>query len=239
MSKHLKRLATPRAVSIERKVAKWTMKSSPCPHSADKSIPLGIIVRDYLSLCDTRSEAKKIVSSGAVLVDNVARKDIKFPCGLMDVISIPKTNKSYRVMFDRRGKLTLVPLKKGEEKWKLCRIENKTIIRGGKTQLNLHDGRNLIVDKDQYKPGDSLKLSLSDNKIMDTYKLDNGFTALITGGGHVGEIAKIEEIKIVRSSKPNTVLLSGKNEKFSTIKDYVFPVGKDSPVITLPEVKIE
>ena len=148
MSKHLKRLAAPRAVRLHRKEKTWTIKSSPGPHPLEKSIPLGLIIRDYLGLCDTYREAKKAISSGDVLVDSVKRKNHKFPCGFMDVISIPKLKKNYRVLFDRKGKLTLVPISVKDAEWKLYRIENKTIIKGNKIQLNFHDGRNKLVKKD-------------------------------------------------------------------------------------------
>lgn len=239
MSKHLKRLAAPRAMPIPRKIAKFTLKPSPGPHPVDRSLPLGIIVRDILKLCDTGKEAKKIIKSGEILVDGRVRKDIKFPCGLMDVISIPKLKKSYRVLFDQRGKLTLVPIDEKDAGWKLCRVENKTTVKGGKTQLNLHDGRNILIDNDGYKTGDVIKLSLKDNKITDHYPMEKGILALITGGKHIGEIATIEEITITRSPKPNLVSLKGKKGIFSTIKDYVFPVGKEKPAINLPEVRID
>ena len=58
MSKHLKRLAAPRTVRLHRKEKTWTIKSSPGPHLLDKSIPLGLIIRDYLGLCDTYRAAK-------------------------------------------------------------------------------------------------------------------------------------------------------------------------------------
>jgi len=237
MSKHLKRLAAPRSLSIKRKIAKWTIKPSPGPHPADRCIPLGIIVRDMLSLCDNRKEAKKIIGSGEILVDGKPRKDLKFPCGLMDVISIPKLDKSYRVLFDKKGRLTLVPIEGDEENWKLCLIKNKTTLKGNRIQLNLHDGRNIIIEKDNFKTGDTIKLSFRDNKIIDVYPMEKGTTALITGGSHIGEVAKIESIEIRRSFQPNMVTLMREDKKFSTIKDYVFPIGRDAPAITLPEVK--
>lgn len=239
MSKHLKRLAAPRAISIPRKVAKFTIRPSPGPHPIDRSLPLGMIVRDLLKLCDTGKEAKKIIKSGNVLVDGKIRKDTKFPCGLMDVITIPILKKSYRVLFDQRGDITLVPISDSEAKWKLCRIENKTTVKGGKIQLNLHDGRNILVESDGYKTGDVIKLSLEDNKIMEHYPLEKGVLALITGGRHIGEVATIESITITRSSKPNIVSLKGKDGNFSTIKDCVFPVGREKPSIKLPEVRID
>jgi len=150
MSKHLKRLNVPGPLRIHRKEETWTIRASPGPHPLDKSIPLGLIIRDYLDLADTLKETKRILSNSEALVDGVIRKNHKFPCGLMDVISIPKLKKDYRVLFDRRGKLTLVPITSKEATWKLCRIENKTILKGKQIQLNLHDGRNQLVEKDEY-----------------------------------------------------------------------------------------
>ena len=78
MSKHLKRLAAPRTVRLHRKEHTWTIKSSPGPHPLEESIPLGLIVRDYLKLCDTYKEVKSIIAGGDVLIDGKSRKNHKF-----------------------------------------------------------------------------------------------------------------------------------------------------------------
>ncbi|UCH71947.1 MAG: 30S ribosomal protein S4e, partial [Thermoplasmatales archaeon] len=176
--------------------------------------------------------------NGEILVDGIKRKHYKFPCGLMDVVSIPKMKKDFRVLFDQKGKLTLVPIASKDAGWKLCRIENKTVIKGNLMQLNLHDGKNKIVKKDEYKTGDVLKLSFKDKKIDDLYKFDKGTVSMITGGSHIGELANIEEIKIVSSPRPNLVKMKGTSD-FSTLRKYVFPIGKTKPAIELPEVKMQ
>jgi len=238
MSKHLKRLAAPRVLRLHRKEKVFTIKPSPGPHPLEQSISLGLIVRDYLHLCDTYKEARKIVANGDILVDGVKRKDFKFPCGLMDVVAIPKMCKYVRILFDRNGKLTLVPISESDAEWKLCRIQNKTILRGKKVQLNLHDGRNTLVAKDEYKTGDVLKFSFKEKKIDEVYKFDKGTVSIITGGTHIGEIASIEDIQVVASSKPNLAKMKGEKE-FSTIAENVFPIGKTKPAINLPEVTIQ
>jgi len=237
MSKHLKRLNAPRALRLHRKENTWTVRASPGPHSKNKSIPLGLAVRDYLDLCDTLREAKRVISSGEILVDGEIRKDYKYPCGFMDVITIPKMKKYYRVMYDTRGKLSLVPIQTKDAEWKLCRIENKTIVKGKRVQLNFHDGKNKIIDKDEFGTGDVLRLSFKDKKILDTYKFAKGTVSLVIGGSHVGEMANIEDIDVIASSKPNLAKCKGKTE-FSTLQKYVFPIGTKNPVITLPEVQI-
>jgi len=238
MSKHLKRLNAPRVVRIHRKERTWTVRPSPGPHPLEKSIALGIIVRDYLNLTDTQREAKTVISNGEIIVDGTVRKSNKFPCGLMDVISIPKMKKDYRILFDHRGKLELVPISSKDATWKLCRIENKTIIKGKQIQLNLHDGQNTLIKKDEYKTGDVLKIFFKDKKIDEIYKFDKGVVSMIIGGSHIGEVANIEDIEVTPSSKPNLAKMKGKTS-FSTLQKYVFPIGKTKPVIELPEVKIQ
>ncbi|UCH72574.1 MAG: 30S ribosomal protein S4e, partial [Thermoplasmatales archaeon] len=59
MSKHLKRLNAPRALKLNRKERKWTIKSSSGPHTAERALPLGLLIRDYLNLGDTLREVKR------------------------------------------------------------------------------------------------------------------------------------------------------------------------------------
>jgi len=230
---HLKRIAVPRTWPVERKTKKWAVRSSLGPHPIEESVPLLVVVRNYLGYADTARGAKNIISSRKVLVDGIVRTDTKFPCGLMDVISIPAAGEHFRVLIDYRGIIRLVPISPEEAKWKLCRIENKTTLKGGKIQLNLHDGRNIIADGN-YKTGDVLKISVPEQEILEVLPFDKGMKAIITGGKHVGEISEIENKEITRSSKPNIVKL----KDFSTIEPYVFPVGKDTSLIKLPEVKV-
>jgi small subunit ribosomal protein S4e len=237
VSKHLKRLSAPRTVKLHRKEKKWTIKPSPGPHPLEKSVALGIIIRDYLGLCNSYKEVKTIISNGEILVDGSIRKNHKFPCGLMDVISIPKLKKYYRILFDKNGKLTLMPISSNDSEWKLKRIENKTILRGKKIQLNLHDGSNILVKKDEYKTGDVLKINFKDNQISDVFKYEKGTVSIIIGGSHIGEMANIEDIETISSSKPNLAKMKGKTE-FSTLTHYIFPIGKTKSIISVPEVKM-
>jgi small subunit ribosomal protein S4e len=162
---------------------------------------------------------------------NVVRNG-KFPIGVMDIISIPKTNTSYRMVINRRGKLTLVKVQEGKNNWKLSRIEDKTTVTGGKTQLNLHDGTNILIDGGNFKTGDVLKIEVPSRKILETYKLAKGSVALIMSGSHVGETAVIEEYEVTRTSSDNLVWF--KDGSYTT-KSNVFVIGTKAPEIELPE----
>lgn len=232
--KHLKRYKAPENWPIHPKEYKWTVKTSPGSHALDKSIPLLIVVRDILKVADNAREAKIIINKGDILVDGRARKDYKFPVGFMDVIEIPKSKKVYRVLPDEKGRLILHPITQENKSFKLCRIEDKTTLKGVKTQLNLHDGRNCLTE-DQYKTADVVLLKVPEQEIQDHIKFEDGTLGLITGGKHIGERGNIKEITITKSSMPNTVVMESADGKtFQTMKDYVFVLGKEKPLITLP-----
>lgn len=236
MSKHMKRLASPRAWKIVKKGDTWVPKPSAGKHAQDKSIPLGLVLRDYLSLVDTMGEAKRVIGNRDVHVDGRVATSHKAPVGLMDIVSIPKMEKTYRVVIDAHGRVVLSEIAAKDAAWKLCRVQNKTVVRGGKMQLNLHDGRNVLVKESTYKTGDVVKLSLPDQKIVGHFPFGSGMTALLTGGSHIGQFAKVGDEAELRGSAPNLVAMKVGSEDFSTIKPYVFLVGKDKPEINLPEV---
>jgi len=231
--KHLKRYKAPKNWPIHPKEDKWTVKPAPGPHAIEKSLSLLIIIRDILGLADNSREAKRIIKTGNVLVDGRVRKDYKFPVGFMDVIQIPKTGEVYRILPDKKGRLITHSISDDSVDFKLCKITNKTTIKKGKTQLNLHDGRNMIVD-DVFSVGDIIHLKVPDQEINDTLKFEEGAMVLVTGGKHIGEIGNISEININYSSNPNTVLIESNNkDSFVTLKDYAFVIGKDEPLISL------
>jgi len=232
MSNDMKRLTAPRSWPVPRKTNIWIAKPSPGPHGIEESMPMVVVLRDVLKLADTAKEARRILTNHDVLVDGRVVTDYAFPIGLMDVVSIPKLNQHYRMMLDRNGKFRLVKVPEGKQGWKLCRIEGKTTVPGGKTQLNLHDGRNLLVAKDTFKAGDVLKLEVPSQKILDTYKIAKGSTAVIIGGNNVGDLAVIEEYIVKRTPGPNMVKF--KDGKL-TVKDNVFVVGTKGPEVELPE----
>jgi small subunit ribosomal protein S4e len=154
----------------------------------------------------------------------------------MDIIEIPGVKERWLVLFDRQGKIKLNKLTIKRAKSKLCKIVNKTMVRGGRIQLNLHDGRNILIDpeEDVYKTKDTLLLDLKKGKIAGYIPFKEGSKALITGGRHISRIAEIKKYKIKRGSEANIVVLKDGEEEFETIEDYVFVVGEEK--LAVPEV---
>jgi len=234
--KHLKRYKAPKTWPIHPKEKTWTVKPAAGPHAIEDSLSLLVVVRDILGIADNAREAKRIINSGNVLIDGRVKKDYKYPVGLMDIITIPKNEESYRVLLDNKHRLTLLKITGEDNDVKLSKIVNKTTVKGGKTQFNLHDGRNLLADAD-YKVGDVLSLKVPEQDVQNAFKLEEGAIVLVTGGKHTGEIGKVSEIIINESSNPNTVVIeNSKNDNFLTLKDYAFVIGEEKPSIKLLEV---
>lgn len=228
---HQKRLSAPKTIKIPRKTAKWLVKTGPGPHNKN-AVPLLVVVRDHLKLADNAREARRIISAGEILVDGRVRKDYKFPVGLFDVISIPKLDKTYRILFDEKGRY--IPKEVEDGDLKLYKIRNKTVVRGGKVQLNLFDGTNILADN-TYRTKDSILVKIPEMKIVDHLKFEDGALVMIVGGTHAGELGHIKEYKVVRGSAPNLVTIEGEEGEITTIADHVFVVGKPGgkPVIDL------
>ncbi|NQE44548.1 30S ribosomal protein S4e [ANME-1 cluster archaeon GoMg2] len=236
MGKHQKRIAAPRSWRIERKTAYWTVKPRPGPHPGDRSMPLLLIVRDMLKLADNSKEAKRILHEGNILVDGKQRKDHKFPVGIFDILSIPAIGANYMVLLDKKGKLSLVALGAEEASRKLCRVNNKTVIKGGVIQLNMYDGRNLLPSNglgEEIKTHDSIMISFESNEILQRFAYKEGSKVMVIGGKHSAQTGEIEEIRIVRSPGSNVVKIKPLDggDSFETIDDYVFVVGEDKIAI--------
>jgi small subunit ribosomal protein S4e len=202
-------------------------------------------MRDILGVAKTRSEVKAIVNDEKIMVDGKVQREELSPTGLMDVISIPDMERWYRVLPHEKG-LFLHPISKDEVAFKLCRIEGKTVLSGGNVQLNLHDGRNLLIRvKDPNKPEedvfhtlDTVKISLPNQEILGHMKLVEGAPALIVGGKNAGKHGKIVALEQMPRQKRKNSLVTVEDSagnRFQTTVDYVFVIGDTKPHISLPE----
>lgn len=221
MSGYLKRYMMPAFVPMSRKMNKWVSRPRAGPHAISLSIPLSVVVRDGLKLTDNIPETKKVIKAGNVLVDKKKRTDIKYPVGFMDVIEIPAAKKSYRVMLNEKG-LYLEEIKESDSAKKICIIKNKKILKGRKTQLCLHDGRTIIVPKDEYRIGESIIISLPDQKIAKHFKFEKGSDSFIISGKNKGFRGKIKEIKEKKTMLDKSMVrIESKEGELSVPKKYV------------------
>ncbi len=232
MSDHMKRLAAPRTWPLKRKANIFIAKQSAGAHPVEKSMAAVTVLRDMIGACDTAREAKRIIGNREMFVDGKAVKNPKMPVGFMDVITIPKMDLAYRMLLSDKGKLALVTIDADEAGWELCRIEGKTVVKGGKFQLNLSGGRNLLLDKNDYKCGDTLKISYEGQKVLDHYPLAENATVFIAEGSQRGAIKQIKSVSIIQGPAANIVQFTDGTE---TVARNCFVIGAEKSAIKLPE----
>ncbi len=226
MKRHLKRLAIPKSWAAKKRGIVFITKPNAGPHPLKLGLPLGIVIRDMLGIAENLKEVKRILHNCEVLVDGIRRKELKFPVGIMDVIEFKKSNEYFRVVLNK-GKLSLIAIDKKEGGLKPCKIVGKNKIKG-KTQLNLYDGKNILIEKEEYKVGDCVVINLPNQEIKEHIKLEKGCIICLIGGKHIGDRGKIEDII------SNKITYKRENgEIVETLKKYVFVVGKDKPVVSL------
>ncbi|MFX1555892.1 MAG: 30S ribosomal protein S4e [Promethearchaeota archaeon] len=243
--KTLKRLNTPKYLQIRKKHGKFFVKPSPGPHASRFCLPLLHIVRDLLRIVDNHREAKKLIGLGYFKIDGKVITDKSYPVGLMDVLSIEKMKKYYRILPDSHYGLILNEISEKESNFKLCRINQKTSIKGGNIQLNLHDGRNILIQikdpknpkEDIYKRMDVLKISIPEQEVLKLLKFKEGNLAIIMSGKNIGQIGKIVNILKRFGPKASTVSIQHNSEHTETLYDYTFIIGEDQSEINIPKVK--
>ena len=193
--KHLKRLPAPRYWPIKRKHGKFAPKPSPGPHAREDCLPLAILLREILGYAENMREVKAILSTGQVFVDGRPRKDPNYPVGMMDVIEIRSSGERYRLLPKLHGGLRLVPIAEKESSFKLCRVEKKMMVQGGKLQMTFHDGRNMLLP-DGTKPSDfrtldTVRITIPSQKYEKSIALEKGAYAVVSQGKNIGIEGKI------------------------------------------------
>lgn len=236
--KAMKRQVAPRSWPIHRKEHKWTVKPHPGAHNIKSSIPLAILLREILGVARNVREVKYILTGRKIRVDGREVTDYRFPVGLMDVIEEVPTGRTFR-MLPTKGRYSYPFEIDQKEKWlKPLRIKGKQRTKGGSIQVNFHDGRSMLASREEAEhlsPGDTVMFDLKERKALEHIPLKVGSMALITGGPKRGVTGRVVDIRATTGTRERTITLATEDGKTATtISSYVFPVGTESPAISIP-----
>jgi small subunit ribosomal protein S4e len=202
---------------------------------------LVLVIREILGHAKIAKEAIHLIKAGTIKVDGVVRKDHRFPVGLMDVVQIEQAGQLFRVLPKPNRGLSLSPITEKESGFKLCKIVEKTTLTKGRTQLNLHDGRNVILESrvqgqksgQEYKVGGTIQLGLPEQKLLKYVPFTVGSTGLVVDGRNEGYHGKIVAINEGTHGRPKTVKIETATIAFETHARYVIPVGTEGPLVSL------
>lgn len=182
---HLKRTSAPKSWPIARKGTKYLVSPS---HAKKHGIPLIIMIRDVLKIVRNKKESKQILKK--IKVNGKVVRDGKFPLILFDKLEVG--NEIYQIIINENKKFEAKKIKSLETK--TVKIIDKKILKKGKVQINLNDGRNIIT-KDKFKVGDSLVINLKGKNIEKVLPLKQGAEVYILRGRHMGKQGKIAKIE--------------------------------------------
>ena len=193
-SKHIKRIAAPKTWPVSKKESKYVMKPI-AGKNLDLCLPICIVFRELLKLVTTKNELKKVINDKEIYVNNKLINKVNHPVGFFDVISVPRIKKYYRIEISDRKKITALEIDEKDSHKKPYKVIGKTILKKGEIQLNLYEGVNSILDKDEkINVNDSVLVDMKQNKIIKHIPLKKGSFAWIIKGKHIGENGEISDV---------------------------------------------
>ncbi len=162
-------------------------------HHQSTAIPLIVVMRDILKLIKTKKELKKVLSEKQVLINHKEIRETNYPVLLFDVISLPLLRKYYRAVLSEHKKMSFEEISEKDAEKKVLKIIGKQILKGEKVQVNLLDGRNILL-KEDVSVDDSLVYNLKQKKVEKVIRMEKGNTAYVIKGKHIGKQGTIESI---------------------------------------------
>lgn len=226
MKNHLKRLPAPRTWIINRKQGKFVLRPTAGGSTLDMGLPLGIAIRDMLHLAFTMAEVKKMLCQTEILVSGKRQTDPHCMVGLFDVVTFKDMNKHYRLTMDAKGRLIVKEIPAAESSLKPCKVIGKTVLQKGKIQVHLHDGKNIVVNR-EVKLGDTIVVTLPKLEIKEIMHLKPGVLVVFIKGKHAGDAGQLSSIQ----GDELTYTVNGK--AIDTVKEYALVIGDKKPLITL------
>ena len=235
---HLKRLAAPKHWMLDKLGGAYAPRASTGPHKLRECLPLMLLLRNRLKYALTRREVTYIVMQRLIKVDGKVRTDTRFPTGFMDVISIDKTGENFRLLYDVKGRFSIVPIKAEEAQYKLCRVKKVQLGKEGIPFLATHDSRTIRYPNPAIRANDTIKVDIATGKIIGHVKFEVGNTVMITGGRNVGRVGSIVRREKHAGSFEIVHIKDARGNEFSTRLSNVFVIGKgNSSLVTLPKAK--
>lgn len=182
---HRTRIESSTKLPIQRRGTKYVARAA---SHLNESVSIVLAVRDMLNLARTAKEVKKMVQDKMLKINGRIVEDYRESILLFNIL---EADKAYELSLLPTKKFTLVPVKNSSQR--LCKVVDKRLVKNGLTQLNLHDGTNVLT-KSKIVVGDSVYLDM-DAKIKDTISIEKGKKVFIISGKYMGHEAKVLSVE--------------------------------------------
>jgi len=197
---HLTRAESTKKLPIPRKGTKYLAR--PSSH-VKTSVSVLFAVRDMLKLARTAKEVNSMIHHKQLKLNG---REVKDPRESIKLFNVLEAGKHYILSLTKNGKFKL---DESKEKERLLKVIGKKILNHKKTQINFHDGSN-VLSEEKIKMGDSVYLDFS-GKIKKTVSLSAGKKCSIVSGKYIGQTGKIESVegkKVVVNIEDKSVFLN-------------------------------
>jgi len=236
--KHLKRIRTPKGWLLDKLTGVYAPRPRTGPHKLRECLPLQIILRNRLNLAFNGMECKRILNDkdNEVCVDGKVRRDLKYPVGLMDVLTIEKTKDRFRMLYDLKGRFKLTKINKEQAKFKLCKVRRRVMGENKCPYIITHDSRCIRFPHPDIHEFDTVKVNLETGEIEKHIKFEIGNVVFVSGGRNRGRVGVIQNRIKYDGSFDIINIRDTKDNSFNTRIDNCFIIGKGkTPMITLPK----
>lgn len=152
----------------------------------------------------------------------------------MDVLSVVKTGENYRLLYDEKGRFTLVSVKGPEANFKLCKVAKKAVGPNKIPYIVTHDARTIRFPHPDINENDTIKYDLEKNEIVSWISNEPGHLAYVTGGNNIGRVGSILHVERHLGSFDIVHLKDANGKTFATRSGNIFIIGNKKSEITLP-----
>jgi len=178
---HQTRRSSSTKLPIERKGTKYIARAR---SHVSSSVPVVIAVRDMLKLAKTAKEVRNMIKGKLLKINGRIVEDYRESIQLFNIL---EADKAYELSILPTKKFFFQPAQSKDER--LCKVIKKRLVKKGVTQINLHDGTNILT-KDKINTGDSVYLGF-DSKIKKAVHLAKDKNVFIFKGKYSGQNGKI------------------------------------------------
>jgi len=216
----------------------WAPRPSTGPHKLQECLPLVLILRNRLKYAINAAEVTSICMEKLLKVDGKVRTDPCYPAGFMDVVSIERSNDTFRLLYDTKGRFILHPIKADEAAFKLCRVQKLEVSKKNIPFIVTHDGRTIRYPDPLIKVNDTVKVDLATGKVTEFIKFNIGTTCMIQRGGNAGRVGVIQFVEKHPGSFDIVQIKDAAGHTFATRLKNVFVIGEEAkPWVSIPKGK--
>lgn len=227
---HLKRLAAPTQWGLDKHSGKYAVRPLPGPHSKDLSIPLKYIIARFLKVANTSKEVDYIISSKMIHVNGKDMSSGKFPVGLFDVITVKKTNQHFRLYLGANRKFKLHKISSEEAGFRITKVLSKHSYNNIPLTSTL-DGFNFKFANPAIDIGDTVKVDIRTNKIVDSLPIEVGKVAYVYSGPNAGRIGVVKRIDVAIDGKKTFQVQDRSQKSFNVPSSKIMAIGDANSIL--------